>query len=410
MPVQACQRNEKPGYRWGGAGYCYTYEPGNEASKNAAKSKAQKQGTAIKAQGGSRVLRLNGVSYRVVTSRKPLQSGSKKADILGFTTDREDLIMIDGTLKKDRQGEVLLHELIHNANDLLMEDTVRQLGKSLYGMLSDNGLLPANFVARAVDGMANPQEEKAALTRLQMQEDQQSDQGLVLVAGREMGEGIAARSNSPSASGGAGSDILAGGSSKTDSEGGTLVEESGSDNVEPNPAGGGGNGDLTALRNTLGALRSEVRILKEKNSSLTQRSTKLQELEDAEKTEVERLGDENASLQSKISGLQDANAEVTRRSAFLTAASEAGVHNAQSAYRMIDTGLLQVDDNGNVNGVDVALESLKTRDPYIFRSGGSMKNHSPGNAGATGDPPVAESLSPEQREVSSRLLDGTSFN
>ena len=355
------------------------------------------------------MLRLNGVTFRVVTSRQPLQSGSKRADILGFTTDREDLIMLDGTLKKDRQGEVLLHELIHNANDLLMEDTVRQLGKSLYGMLSDNGLIPANFVARAVDGMATNNEESAALTRLQMQEDLQSEQGIVLVAGREMGEGIAARSNSPSASGGAGSDILAGGAGETDSEGGTLIEESGGDKVEPNPAGGGENGDLTALRNTLGALRSEVRILKEKNVSLTERSTKLQELEDAEKTEVERLSEENAGLGARISSLLEANTEVTKQSAFVAAASEAGVHNASSAYRMIDTELLAVDEAGNVNGVDVALESLKASDPYMFRSGGPTVQSS-GNAGATGDPPAVESLSPEQREVSSRLLDGTGFN
>lgn len=51
MPLQTCTLDDKPGYRWGDAGKCYTYEPGNEASRKAAKKKAIRQGVAI--EGGS---------------------------------------------------------------------------------------------------------------------------------------------------------------------------------------------------------------------------------------------------------------------------------------------------------------------------------------------------------------------
>ena len=47
MPVQNCKVGEKPGYRWGSKGKCYTYSPNNEASRKKAKQKAYLQGAAM---------------------------------------------------------------------------------------------------------------------------------------------------------------------------------------------------------------------------------------------------------------------------------------------------------------------------------------------------------------------------
>lgn len=52
MPVKRCQKDGKPGYKWGDEGKCYVYTPGNEASRKRAKNNAEKQGRAIKARGG----------------------------------------------------------------------------------------------------------------------------------------------------------------------------------------------------------------------------------------------------------------------------------------------------------------------------------------------------------------------
>jgi hypothetical protein len=51
MPVQACNKDGKPGYKYGEQGVCYTYMAGNKASRNAAYAKAVRQGQAIKAGG-----------------------------------------------------------------------------------------------------------------------------------------------------------------------------------------------------------------------------------------------------------------------------------------------------------------------------------------------------------------------
>jgi hypothetical protein len=47
MPVQSCSIDGKPGFRWGDAGKCYTYTPGDSASRDDAREKARNQGLAI---------------------------------------------------------------------------------------------------------------------------------------------------------------------------------------------------------------------------------------------------------------------------------------------------------------------------------------------------------------------------
>lgn len=47
MPVRECQENDKPGYKWGEQGKCYTYNPNNEGQRRKAKQSATIQGYAI---------------------------------------------------------------------------------------------------------------------------------------------------------------------------------------------------------------------------------------------------------------------------------------------------------------------------------------------------------------------------
>ncbi len=49
MPVQECQSDGQPGYRWGEEGKCYTYTPSDEESRKAARAKAERQGRAVEA-------------------------------------------------------------------------------------------------------------------------------------------------------------------------------------------------------------------------------------------------------------------------------------------------------------------------------------------------------------------------
>lgn len=46
MPLQRCQENKKPGWKWGNSGKCYTYTEGDKASEKRARDRASKQGQA----------------------------------------------------------------------------------------------------------------------------------------------------------------------------------------------------------------------------------------------------------------------------------------------------------------------------------------------------------------------------
>jgi len=50
MPVQACQHQGRPGFRWGPTGKCYTYTPGDPTSRARAYEQATLQGRAIQAR------------------------------------------------------------------------------------------------------------------------------------------------------------------------------------------------------------------------------------------------------------------------------------------------------------------------------------------------------------------------
>jgi len=47
MPLKRCQDDEKPGWKWGDEGKCYTYTAGSEASEMAARKKAMAQAAAM---------------------------------------------------------------------------------------------------------------------------------------------------------------------------------------------------------------------------------------------------------------------------------------------------------------------------------------------------------------------------
>lgn len=49
MPVRECQMDEKPGWKWGESGKCYTYTEGNQMSEAMARARAELQGRAIEA-------------------------------------------------------------------------------------------------------------------------------------------------------------------------------------------------------------------------------------------------------------------------------------------------------------------------------------------------------------------------
>jgi len=47
MPLTRCEKEGKPGWKWGQSGACYTYDPKKLGSEARAKNKAKEQAAAI---------------------------------------------------------------------------------------------------------------------------------------------------------------------------------------------------------------------------------------------------------------------------------------------------------------------------------------------------------------------------
>ena len=54
MPLIKCRKDDKPGWKYGDSGACYTYTAGDKKSESAAKLKASKQGIAISRESGEK--------------------------------------------------------------------------------------------------------------------------------------------------------------------------------------------------------------------------------------------------------------------------------------------------------------------------------------------------------------------
>lgn len=99
MPIQKCSDNNKPGYRWGDSGKCYTYDPNSESSKNEAKKKAMAQGIAI---GDIELERANEVTTSSMGSGiKHPQQGYRRKKVKKDYSDTEYDFLNDFLLKEE---------------------------------------------------------------------------------------------------------------------------------------------------------------------------------------------------------------------------------------------------------------------------------------------------------------------
>lgn len=80
MPVQNCEIEGKPGYKWGEEGTCYPYTPGDEDSQKAAMMKAGQQGKAAMMSMEARKLKLTPrqIEAVITTLQKKLQEAGAR--------------------------------------------------------------------------------------------------------------------------------------------------------------------------------------------------------------------------------------------------------------------------------------------------------------------------------------------
>lgn len=98
----------------------------------------------------------------------------------------------------------------------------------------------------------------------------------------------------------------------------------------------------------------------------------------AELSETERLKAEKAEAESRAAAAEQRATDTLMRTRFELAATKAGAVDAEAAFRLADLSGVTVGEDGNVQGLDAAVEALKTSRAFLF---GSTKPTAVGSGG-----------------------------
>ena len=120
--------------------------------------------------------------FLVKTTTEPIGGEDGHRSFLGKADEAANLIVVDGTMPRTRQEEVLMHELVHLTDMAMPEQLVMQMGTRLFGILRANGLLVGNLMAKVVDGTLTKAEAEAV-----NRESNEMARGPVLMLGRAGG-------------------------------------------------------------------------------------------------------------------------------------------------------------------------------------------------------------------------------
>ena len=98
---------------------------------------------------------------------------------------------------------------------------------------------------------------------------------------------------------------------------------------------------------------------------LAKAQAKLKEIDDADKSETERLSTKIAELEERTAELIKVNQELSIKNAFLADKKHAW-RNPDSALKLLDLGEVEIADDGTITGLDKAIKKLADSDSYLL--------------------------------------------
>jgi hypothetical protein len=109
-------------------------------------------------------------------------------------------------------------------------------------------------------------------------------------------------------------------------------------------------------------LRRNERTLKTQN---TQTANKLKEIEDADKTEFQKLTEKVTALTTEIGSYKQRETEASQRSAVAEIAKKNGAIYPEDVYALIRDGI-ELDSSGAVTNAEGLIQNLRTSRPAMF--------------------------------------------
>lgn len=133
---------------------------------------------------------------------------------------------------------------------------------------------------------------------------------------------------------------------------------------------------------TIRKLRDELKEAKKSGAKVTELEQRLQEIEDAEKTELERAQAKVAQFEAKEQQWADERKETALKLAVHEKAGELGIKSPTLALAALDRGKLEWDAAGDPTNLDDQLTLLLEREPLL--KGEPAKPKPPGLDGGGG--------------------------
>jgi hypothetical protein len=132
---------------------------------------------------------------------------------------------------------------------------------------------------------------------------------------------------------------------------------------------------------------------------LRERAAKLDELEQAQKSELERAQETAQQATARAEAAEQRAATALRRSAIVAAAQQEGAVDPDAVLALIDTSQLTIGDDDRVSGAEEAVRGLLEAKPYLVGNG---HRPAPGDGGArpqgpANEPPLDQQISDAER-------------
>lgn len=184
---------------------------------------------------------------------------------------------------------------------------------------------------------------------------------------------------------------IAGGSGEDDDDdpddtgdGGDGSGGDGDGNDNAGSAGDGKQGDprIKELSDENARRRNEAKTLKQQ---LADAQAKLKEHEDAGLGELDKAKSDLESTTAENAKLAEAILKLRIDNAFLSSNKHTW-KNPKAALRLVDLSEVEIDDDGEVTGLDKALDALAKSDPYLLADSGD--DDGDGDGTPTGQNPV----------------------
>lgn len=149
---------------------------------------------------------------------------------------------------------------------------------------------------------------------------------------------------------------------------GTETGTTSTDAAAPETGRDGQPFDAARAQRTIDQLRDEVKASKGTKAELEAARKRLQEIEDAGKSELERATAKAAEEEQKRTAAEQRAADLVIRLTVERAAGKLGFHDPDDAYRLLDRSAVALGEDGEPTNVDALLRKLAEAKPHLVKS------------------------------------------